>query len=220
VLQENAVFSALSKGLNFALGLVFVHVEVILCKVEEAIGALQDNLTGAERRAIRALKANEVLTILPADKSNATVILNTTDYVQKIHALLEDQAYRKLRKDPLTPPHHPSSNHAALSMLVQRDRALCDQDSLQAQMPFLGDFFRHTGYSDQQIHKVLYPLPHASQPIEKSYSVAFLFSAGSTLNYISRVLSQHIRSVGLPPKKISSFIWPVKDDLGLWTLQV
>jgi hypothetical protein len=34
---------------------------------------------------------------------------------------------------------------------------------------------------------------------------------------ISRVLSRHnIKSVGLPPKKISAFLQPVKDNLGLW----
>jgi hypothetical protein len=40
----------------------------------------KDNLTGAERRALRSLKANEVLTVLPADMGNATVVLNTLDY--------------------------------------------------------------------------------------------------------------------------------------------
>ncbi|PNF33152.1 hypothetical protein B7P43_G13662 [Cryptotermes secundus] len=30
----------------------------------------KDNLTGAERRALRSLKANEALTVLPADKGN------------------------------------------------------------------------------------------------------------------------------------------------------
>jgi hypothetical protein len=39
-----------------------------------------------------------------------------------------------------------------------------------------------------------------------------------TSNHISRLLSRHnIKSVGLPPKKIPSFLWPVKDDLGLKT---
>jgi hypothetical protein len=46
------------------------------------------------------LKANEALTVLPADKGNATVVLDTADYNQKIGALLEDNAYRKLKKDP------------------------------------------------------------------------------------------------------------------------
>jgi len=40
------------------------------------------------------------LIILPADKGNATVVLNTSEYKQKIFSLLQDPAYRKLTKDP------------------------------------------------------------------------------------------------------------------------
>jgi hypothetical protein len=34
----------------------------------------RDNLTDAERKALRALRRNTDLTILPADKGNATVV--------------------------------------------------------------------------------------------------------------------------------------------------
>jgi hypothetical protein len=54
-------------------------------------------LTGAERRALRALKANEALTVLPAEKCNAAVVLGTSEINQKIGALLEDKAYRMLK---------------------------------------------------------------------------------------------------------------------------
>jgi hypothetical protein len=59
-----------------------------------------DNLTGTERRALRALKSNKTLTVLPADKGNAAVVLCTSDYNQKITALLEDKTYKKVKKDP------------------------------------------------------------------------------------------------------------------------
>jgi hypothetical protein len=58
----------------------------------------KDNLNGAERRALRALRKNTDLTILLADKGNATVVLNTVDYNHKIGALLQSSAYRKLAK--------------------------------------------------------------------------------------------------------------------------
>jgi hypothetical protein len=102
---------ALSKGLNYALAAVFVPIRDSLCGVEKAIGALpeetveeiteetfrilkgsckpKDNLTGAERRALQALKASGVLTVLLADKGNAAMVLGTSDYIQKIAALLE-----------------------------------------------------------------------------------------------------------------------------------
>jgi hypothetical protein len=113
--------SALSKGLNFAVAVASVTIKDILCRVEKVIGALpeqtaeirqetvrilkvsrkpKDNLTGAKRRALQALKTNEVPTVLPADKGNAAMILDTSDYNQKIAALLEDNAYKELKKDP------------------------------------------------------------------------------------------------------------------------
>jgi len=55
-------------------------------------------LNGAKRRALRALRKNTDLTILLADKGNATVVLNTVDYSHKIGALLQSPAYRKLAK--------------------------------------------------------------------------------------------------------------------------
>ena len=61
---------------------------------------IKDNLTKNERLALRTLKENTHLTILPADKGNATAILNTTDYKLKIASLLEDSTYKKLNKDP------------------------------------------------------------------------------------------------------------------------
>jgi hypothetical protein len=40
-----------------------------------------------------------VLTVLPADKGNAAMVLGTSDYNQKNAALLDHKVYRKL-KDP------------------------------------------------------------------------------------------------------------------------
>jgi hypothetical protein len=62
----------------------------------------KDNLTAAERRALLALKASEALTVL-ADKGNPTVVLDTADYNLKIAALLEDQAYKMMKKYPTEP---------------------------------------------------------------------------------------------------------------------
>jgi hypothetical protein len=60
----------------------------------------KDNLTRAEREALRTLKTNTDLTILPADKGNASMILNTGDNKQKISCLLEALLYRGLARDP------------------------------------------------------------------------------------------------------------------------
>jgi hypothetical protein len=41
--------------------------------------------------------------------------------------------------------HHPSKKQAALSTLVHRVRALCDQESLHAELMLLGNVFRKNG---------------------------------------------------------------------------
>jgi hypothetical protein len=48
---------------------------------------------------VKTLRTDSDLTVLPADKGNASVILNTIDYEQKINALLKDSTYKKLTKD-------------------------------------------------------------------------------------------------------------------------
>jgi hypothetical protein len=58
--------------------------------------------------------------------------------------------------------HHPSSKQAALSTLVDRARAICDEDSLHAELVFLRDIFRQNGYNDRQIHRVMNRRPNIS----------------------------------------------------------
>src|SRR5215469_1292483 len=119
---DDGLHSLLQKGLNYAVTPRNLPIEDLLTGVEKAVQSLpvesaeearqetvriikspskpRDNLTRTERAALRNLKNNTELTILPADKGNATVILNSTDYKQKINTLLEDSAYRRLTKDP------------------------------------------------------------------------------------------------------------------------
>ncbi|KAH7969860.1 hypothetical protein HPB52_022381 [Rhipicephalus sanguineus] len=50
-----------------------------------------DTLPVAEKTALRRLQQNKDIVILPADKGNATVILDRSDYVSKMTSLLEDE---------------------------------------------------------------------------------------------------------------------------------
>jgi len=119
---DDGLHSLLQKGLNYAVTARNIPIEDLLTGVEKAVQSLlvesaeevrqetiriiksaskpKDNLTRTERVALTNLKNNSELTILPADKGNATVILSTMDYKQKILILLEDSAYRRLTKDP------------------------------------------------------------------------------------------------------------------------
>jgi hypothetical protein len=82
-------------------------------------------------------------------------------------------------------------------------------------MKFLKDTFRHNGYN-LQFCRVMNPNESVDPPRNKLDSVAFLPYVRSTLNHVSRVLSwQPVKSVGLLLRKISGFLWLVKDDLEL-----
>jgi hypothetical protein len=114
--------------------------------------------------------------------------------------------------------HHPSNKQVVLSTLIHRARALCEEDSLQAELVFLRDIFKQKSYNDRQIHRVLNRRPHLPQPDNEPNSVAFLLFVGTIFNRISRLLARHnIKSFGSPYMKLSSLLHLVKDHLGLRT---
>ena len=59
------------------------------------------NLTKDEQHALKRLKNDEDIVILPADKERVTVIMDKTDYHDKMDALVNDkQTYEELKHDP------------------------------------------------------------------------------------------------------------------------
>ena len=58
------------------------------------------NVTKEERTAIKNLKKDDNIIILPADKGNATVIMNKEEYNHKMNNLVSDGTYTRLKKDP------------------------------------------------------------------------------------------------------------------------
>jgi hypothetical protein len=78
--------------------------------------------------------------------------------------------------------------------------------------------FRSNRYDERQIVRALNPPTRAPPPCEDYTSVAFLPFVDITFNYMSKVLSKlNIKMVGLPPRKLSSFLGPIKDHLALKT---
>lgn len=60
-----------------------------------------NNISKEERSAIRDLRRDNSVIILPADKGSATVVLDRSEYEDKMMAMLEcKQTYRELKKDP------------------------------------------------------------------------------------------------------------------------
>jgi hypothetical protein len=70
------------------------------CHILRKTRTQKNNSSKAERDALLAFKKYEDLVILPADKGNATVVMNTVDYSKKMKELLNEPAYKILHKDP------------------------------------------------------------------------------------------------------------------------
>jgi hypothetical protein len=104
-----------------------------------------------------------------------------------------------------------------LSTLVHWVKAVCDTSSLPQELKFLHETFKNNCYGKWQILHTPNPLTRAlTLSTEDHTLVAFLSFVGTSFNRISRVVSKrNIKTLGLPPRKLSSFVWPFKDDLVL-----
>ncbi|XP_046406284.1 uncharacterized protein LOC124171189 [Ischnura elegans] len=119
---DDSTRAVLSKGLNFAPAPHKIPIKDIIGGIEQAVRKVSHdvaekirnevstflkkakppkaNLKPSELSALRRLTRNKDITILPADKGNATVIMKTEDYRRKMLDLLDDAAYRILPRDP------------------------------------------------------------------------------------------------------------------------
>ena len=60
-----------------------------------------NNLTKDEQQALKRLKNDDNIVILPADRGRVTVVMDKTDYFDKKDALVNDkQTYEELKRDP------------------------------------------------------------------------------------------------------------------------
>ena len=58
------------------------------------------NMSFKQRSAVRTLRNDSNIVIVPADKGKATVVMDKTDYDTKMRAILQDDQYRPLPRDP------------------------------------------------------------------------------------------------------------------------
>ena len=118
-LSENQK-EVLSLGLNFATTPRKIPAKEIIARTEEFAKMMEDgqslregvkkcleeakppkpNLTHEEREAIKELKKDNTIVILPADKGNATVVMDREEYNNKMRDLLKQDDYRIIKKDP------------------------------------------------------------------------------------------------------------------------
>ncbi|BHF74075.1 hypothetical protein SprV_0401715900 [Sparganum proliferum] len=78
-------------------------------------------ITKAEQSALKTLRADTSIVILPADKGRSTVVMDKADYIQKANALLEDrQAYLPCKDEPMR------------RLVTQLDKTLADMQTSKA----------------------------------------------------------------------------------------
>lgn len=98
---------------------------------------------------------------------------------------------------------------------MQRAKALYGKESLH-DLEILQTTFRENGYSIKHIRQALNLAVGTSEPKDKPTSVALLPYVQETYRHLSRVLAKrNIKSADLPPGKMSNFLRPVKEDLGV-----
>ena len=79
----------------------------------------RNNLSKRERLALDRLSNNRDIIIKPADKGGATVILNTTDYLQEAKSQLDNDTYYKRIEEDCTSGHEQTINHYCIDDLVK-----------------------------------------------------------------------------------------------------
>ena len=73
-------------------------------------------MTPDEQKALKRLKTDENIVILPADKGRVTVVMDKTDYNDKMDSLVNDkQTYEVLKRDP-TPALQRKLNNKLLTL--------------------------------------------------------------------------------------------------------
>ena len=114
--------------------------------------------------------------------------------------------------------HHPANKQSILASLIYRAKALCDEDTPTQELEILTTVFKDNGYIHQQIQRAMEPATRTAKTNDKPTSTAFIPYTQATYGRLSRMLAKHnIKSVALPLRKISSYLPPVKDAVGLRT---
>ena len=197
--------SALERGLTFSEGPTRIPREEIIAGVEAALCECGDsnraeraratvasmlsttkppksNIPVEERQALKSLKENKQITILPSDKGRATVILDTEVYEEKAFQLLKNPPFREVQKDPTRRNETRVNN--CLKRLLDR-KAITKTTYDQLRVPVSGSrppLF----YGTVKIHKPDAPLrPIVSAVGSATYNMA---------KFISKHLNPYVRN--------------------------
>lgn len=94
-----AATEATSKQLNTEMA---EKLRAGVSNVLQSSKAPRSDLPSHLLKAAKDLRNDQSIVILPADKGNATVVMDRKEYVEKINGMLEDGTYGRLKKDSTT----------------------------------------------------------------------------------------------------------------------
>ncbi|XP_046401606.1 uncharacterized protein LOC124167667 [Ischnura elegans] len=212
---DKPTISVLSKGLNFAPAPSIIPYRDVIGGIEPAIRKLPNDLaeevrsevslvllkaippkpntTREERFAIRALRNDNTVKVLPADKGNATVLLNTDDYHRKVLDILQDPAYRRLSRDPTD-----SITRKTIALIKKSGLPIEAAKRLYPPAPAPPKL-----YGVPKIHKANVPLrPIVSSIGAPTYQLA---------RYLAGILSEHIGHGDHHIQNSSKFVKTIAD---------
>jgi hypothetical protein len=113
--------------------------------------------------------------------------------------------------------HHPTNKHSVLSTFIHWNRAICEQESLLGELEFVivYSYWMATTVTGRSVMLLIYFARRTHLERNWHWWPSYFFF-GTTFNCISRALMRHnIETVGRPHRKVTSFLWPIKDDLGV-----
>ena len=194
----------LQRGLNFAQHPTALPKSEIISGVESALRNHEDsqiaerarstiasiirrhrpqiqNITPKERQAIRDLKKDDEVVILPVDKGNATVLLDTKDYLYKANDLLDKPPFRQVARNPTS--KNEKRVNCTLKNLVEKKKI--NTETYHALRVSTNGTKPPLFYGSVKIHKQDFPLrPIVSATGSATYNVS---------KYVSRVLTPYVR---------------------------
>ena len=132
----------------------FINVNEFDLNKERSKINRKQNITNEERQAIKDLAKNKDITIKPADKGGAIVILNTTDYIKEAERQLSDKATYLTTDTDLTTKHQDIVNDTLEDMVHNGDITQKMANLLKSNVPRTTQI-----YFLPKIHKDIVPPP-------------------------------------------------------------
>ena len=165
----------LSRGLNFAVAPRDIPLPHLVATIEKGLRGLptnkaddirqrvigllkrvkapKSNISREEWKAIKQLRRNRSLVILPADKGRATVVIDISQYDSKMMHLISDSStYKVMQKDP-TPSLQRKMNGLLLHLKKQQRLQPTEYDYLRCSSGNIPSI-----YGVPKIHKPGVPL--------------------------------------------------------------